>query len=179
MNRDLLPASLYNGTTFDYDLTDSLYQSADYGLEIVLFTKTQRLLPSVTALPSGGWRVYLSAEATADMIAGLWGLQVYVTATDFRKHILSGVIEVLQDATAEITPATDSRSHSRIVLENIDSLMENLSFLKTLTPPDIESLEAVRRNYYFEAKREQEAEALRLGQGPKKNLTVRFAPKRG
>lgn len=176
MERASLPDSFVNGTLFDYDITDAVYKSQDYDLELVLFTKSQKVEATVTDNSDGGWNVKILPVDTEDMIAGAWGFQVFVSdGVEFRKHILSGVMEVTQDATKTVSPSKDSRSHARIVLDNIDALMENGDFLKTLDPSQIESLESVRRNYYFEAKREQEAEALRLGKGPAKNLRVRFA----
>lgn len=176
MSQDSVPVDLVQGTTAEWEVTNSDYP-ASAGYELTYVFKSSRQSVTVTgANSSGTWTVTLTKAITADMLAGGFGWQAFLTHTSGspRYTIASGFINILPDYAATQIPPLDPRSYARRRLEALNELLIDVPFLRTLSPEQIEGIERVRKQSEWDVKRENDAEKLRAGGYPTRKILTRF-----
>ena len=173
-----VPASIVQGTTHEWSVVDSDY-SATAGYTLAYIFRSSRQSQLLAGTTSGsGWDVVLTKTITAALYPGVFSWQCFVTNSGgTERHLLaSGVLDVIADASVTQTPALDARSVARRRLESLNDMLCSSTFVKSLLPEQIESLERVRKQAEWDVKREQDAEKLRAGGYPTRNILVRFGP---
>lgn len=185
-----MTSELIQGDTLSFLQSVSLYPASD-GWEL-----TYRLIPrastgaavEITASAEGAsYRVAATAAATA-----LWGTGYYSVASWVTKgaerHTVTPVFAQLRILANPATLAVghDGRSHARIMLDAIESILEgratdeDLDIVGTAaggrsTSYRPELLMQLRSRYAAEAKAEDDAIRLQQGLGTKRLIRTRFA----
>jgi len=137
----------------------------------------------ITASASGDdYLVSVSKTTTASYTAGVYRWQAYITRTSDNERITvdSGTWEVLENRD---TSTADPRSHARIMVEKIESLLEGRADAdvasysiagRSLTKLSIDELMAWRDRYRAEYLRELRRERALNGDGSGAIVKVRF-----
>lgn len=176
MSAQSVPASIVQGTTHEWTVTESDYSPAA-GWTLAYVLRSSRQSQTVAGVQSGAsWDVTLTKAITAALYPGVFSWQAFVTdAGGTERHLIaSGVLDVLPDVSATQQPPHDARSVARKRLESLNDMLSSSAFVKTLLPEQIESLERVRKQAEWDVKREADAEKLRAGGYPTNKILVRF-----
>jgi hypothetical protein len=122
-----------------------------------------------------------TSTATANYHVGEWAFIVTVTDGTNRVTVDEGTFKVLQDIPTD--SSTDTRSHARIVLDKIETLLEgkadadvqNYSINnRSLTKMSVDELLKWRDYYKAEVLREKRIERAKSGQGSGNRVLVSF-----
>jgi hypothetical protein len=137
---------------------------------------------SITATADGSDYLFtFSSTATATYHVGDWSFIVTVEDGTNRITVDEGTIKVLQNIVTD--NSTDPRSHARIVLDKIETLLEgkadsdvaNYSINnRSLTKMSPDELLKWRDYYKAEVLREKRIERAKSGQGSGNKVLVRF-----
>jgi len=137
----------------------------------------------VTATTSGTqYLVTIPAANTANMNAGPWYFQAYVTKAGERYTVDSGSTQVVRNFDP-LAAATDLRSHNKKMLDLLEAALEGRatdgieSHSIGGTPISLiplERLKVLRDQYWSAYQREVKAEKLAKGLGGSRNIYVRF-----
>jgi len=137
---------------------------------------------SITATADGDDYLFtFLATATANYHVGDWAFIITVTDGTNRVTVDEGTFKVLQNIPTDNT--TDTRSHARIVLDKIETLLEgkadadvqNYSINnRSLTKMSIDELLKWRDYYRTEVLREKRIERAKSGKGSGNRVLVRF-----
>ena len=137
---------------------------------------------SITATADGDDYLFtFLATATADYHVGEWSFIITVTDGTNRVTVDEGTFKVLQNIPTDNT--TDTRSHARIVLDKIETLLQgkadadvqNYSINnRSLTKMSIDELLKWRDYYKAEVLREKRIERAKSGKGSGNRVLVRF-----
>ena len=131
---------------------------------------------------NGNFLFTFSSSATANYTVGMYKYVVTVTdSSSNRVTVDEGKIEVLEDLIN--TSATELRSHAKILLDKIESLLSgkadsdvsNYSINnRSLTKLSVDELLKWRDYYKAEYLREIREQRIKSGQGSGSNVLVRF-----
>jgi hypothetical protein len=180
------PAKIQAGDLLQWKRTDlgTDYANGTYTLKYsARLEGTGSTEIELTASASGDdYLVSISKSTTASYTAGIYRWQAYITRDSDNERITvdNGTWEVLENRD---TSTADPRSHARIMVEKIESLLEGradadvASFSiagRSLTKLSIDELMTWRDRYRSEYLRELRRERALNGEGSGAQVKVRF-----
>jgi hypothetical protein len=118
------PSSLIAGSTWSWGIVDTDRSPADgWALEFRFVGVTNIALSVAVNAAGNGWTVTHSATASATVLAGRYEWFAIASKSDVVQPIARGSVTV--EPNPLTATAIDSRSPSRIALENIEALIAN------------------------------------------------------
>lgn len=172
------PAEITQGTTHAWTVESSDYPpSSGFTLSYALTSERQQSTVAGVQATTSSWTVTLSKAVTAAMFSGYVSWQAFISnaAGTARYLIAEGVMMVKLDLSAAHQTDNDPRTYARKQLEKYNSMMTDMTLVKTLDPVQIEALERVRKQLEWDVKRQDDAERLRAGGYPTRKIFTRFA----
>lgn len=178
-----MKSTLIVGDTLDFLTTIEDYPPADgWTLKYRLVPRTSGTAITITAATEGtDYRVQESPTTTASWTAGEYSWSSWVEKSGARYTVDSGTV------TLEVNPATisahDARSHARIVLDNIQAVIENRATLdqmeysiegRSLKRTPLAELLRMRLDYEAIVKAEDAAAKMAVGINPGRKIQFRF-----
>lgn len=118
------PSTLFAGATWAWGIVDTERSPADgWSLDFRLIGTTNTALTVATNAAGDGWDVTYDATSSAAITPGRYEWVAVATKSPTVQPIARG--EVTVEANPLTATGTDSRSSSRIALENIEALIAN------------------------------------------------------
>lgn len=180
---EIEPVEITSGDLVMWRRTDLAAYISGYTLSYVFRPAAGGTSTVVNATLSGSeFRVSMSAAVTALMAAGRWYWQAYLTRTSDSARV------VLADGETTVLPnlatvATDTRSHSRKMLDAIEAVMEGRATTdvasytiggRQINKMSAEDLMKWRSYYRAEVQAESDVERIESGLKPKNTIQARF-----
>lgn len=168
------PVDIVQGTTAEWERGFGDYSPSSYSCVYEIRGVSSSL--TVTGVAGADeWTLTITAAQSAALAAGAYAWQAFVQSNTERHLIDSGALTVTADLATTPTPL-DKRSHARRMLENLNAMLENQAYVKTLPADQFEQMTKVRKQYEWDVKREEDAEKLKRGGYPTRKVFTRFAP---
>lgn len=164
------PVELVQGTNYafsvafgDYDSTWALSYELR-GLDSIL---------TVAGVATTYWTVSITSTQTAALTAGPYLWQAFVSKGSERYAIDTGSLVVYADlATLQATATAQSSARKRLAI--YQAMAENVAYIKTLSPDQMEALERIMKSLQWDVKREEDAEKVKRGINVSRKIYTRF-----
>lgn len=178
-----IPATLVAGDSASWELALPDYPASDgWTLSYALVSATARI--QITGSSDGDTHIAsVSAETTAEWVAGDYRWQAYVTHTDGRRATVGEGVTTVRPNFATQSSGIDARTYVKKVLDAIENTILNKATKgqKSIEVSGIRleqygmaELLKLRDQYRAEYKREQAAERLARGDNLGGRIMVRF-----
>jgi broad-specificity NMP kinase len=154
------PTEIVQGTVYSWSRAFGDYD-ATYTLTYEIRGLSSTL--TLTGTPGTGWAVAISAAQSAAFAS---------KATD-RFVLDTGSLVVVADLATSATAAI-AQSSARKRLAVYQAMAENVAYIKTLSPDQMEALERIMKSLQWDVKREEDAEKLKRGGYPTRKIFTRF-----
>lgn len=176
------PGEVVAGDTWKWKRADLADYPAGDGWTLTYYASNGDDKITASAVADGDAHVVtFSAANTANLAAGRYRLEGYVSKDAERYRVFAGSLKVEPDLTA--SGNIDARSHAEKVLDAIEAVIEvratkdQSSYTiegRTLSRTPIEDLIRLRDRYRNEVAREQARDRIRSGRSGGRQTLVRF-----
>lgn len=175
------PTSFTVGDTVKWTKTLSNYPASDGWVLSYAFVNSSATFGESTSTADGdSHAIVITATDSADLTAGVYTWQSYVTYSGERYQVGAGTVTVKANFA---DGAADVRSHAKKVLDAIESVIEgrasedasSLSIAgRSITKMTLDELVAARSRYRVEYANEIKAERIDAGLGHSGRVRIRF-----
>jgi hypothetical protein len=164
------PTEIVQGTVYSWSRAFGDYD-ATYTLTYEIRGLSSTL--TLTGTPGTGWAVAISAAQSAALVAGPYVWQAFASKATDRFVLDTGSLVVVADLATSATAAI-AQSSARKRLAVYQAMAENVAYIKTLSPDQMEALERIMKSLQWDVKREEDAEKLKRGGYPTRKIFTRF-----